>query len=172
MRTVNNPFDTIEKLQNSVIQHGPSSSRIYLMKLKKEDHPSIIPALLALARVNRYGKIFAKIPAWAENEYLAQGFHREASVPGFYEGETDALFMAHFLTRERGTVGAEAENMIDGNITIAKEKSQLADTGAGSDNALPFTMRRLTPNEAGSLTNLYGMVFESYPPNLPRHWRT
>lgn len=162
MRTVNNPFDEIEKLQNSVIQHGPSSSRIYLMKLKKEDHPSIIPALLALARTNRYGKIFAKIPAWAEKEFLSQGFQREASVPGFYNAETDALFMAHFLTEARATVGAEMQAVIEEIVALAKKKSALAPDESAAD-ATPFSLRRLTPDDAGDLTNLYGMVFESYP---------
>ncbi len=162
MRTVNSPFDSIEKLQNSVIQHGPSSSRIYLMKLKKEDHPSIIPALLELAATNHYGKIFAKIPAWAEKEFLSQGFHREASVPGFYNTETDALFMAHFLTKERASVGADMQAVIEENITLSQRKSTLAQRDVAAE-APPFALRRLTPDDADALTKLYGMVFESYP---------
>lgn len=159
MRTVNTPFDTIEKLQNSVIQHGPSSSRIYLMKLKPEDYPSIIPALLELARTNRYGKIFAKVPAWAKEEFITEGFVHEASVPGYFNGDVDALLLSSFPDTARAKVGVEMREAIEDNILLAKEKAATPPELP----PLPYSLRRLTPDDAFALTSLYGKVFESYP---------
>ncbi|MDT8325096.1 MAG: hypothetical protein RRA94_13375, partial [Bacteroidota bacterium] len=107
MRTVNSPFDTIEKLRNSVIQHGPSSDRIYLMKLKEEDYPEIIPELVRLAEGNRYGKIFAKVPSRVADGFLREGFDREAVVPGFYAGEDDAIFLGRYIKPGRREITPE-----------------------------------------------------------------
>lgn len=159
MRSVNTPFDIIEKLQHSLIQHGPKSDRIYLMKLTPEDYPSIIPALRDLARDNRYGKIFAKVPAWAREEFAAAGFVHEASVPGYYHGEVDALFLSAFPDPTRARAGEQTRATIADILRIAQEK-------AASPLELPpspYTLRRLTPDDAHALTILYGKVFESYP---------
>ncbi|MBR9977823.1 MAG: hypothetical protein KFH87_07020, partial [Bacteroidetes bacterium] len=153
MRTVNTPFDTIEKLQHSVIQHGPSSNRIYLMKLATEDYPSIIPPLIELGKQNRYGKIFAKIPAWAKDQFISHGFQQEASVPGFYGGEVDALFLANFLTAERARLTPEIKKTIEQNIALTRKKSSDVD---GDTANTRFALRRLTPENAHALTSLYG----------------
>lgn len=159
MRTVNTPFDTIEKLQNSLIQHGPSSSRIFLMRLKHEDHPSIIPKLLEMARNNHYGKVWARVPDWTKEEFISHGFVHEASVPGFFNGDVDALFLSYFHDTARAKAGVEMQDAIEGNIMLAKEKSTPVETAS----PLPFTLRRLTPDDAFALTSLFGQVFESYP---------
>lgn len=159
MRSVNTPFDIIEKLQHSVIQHGPKSDRIYLMKLAPEDYPSIIPALQDLARANHYGKIFAKLPAWAREEFAAAGFVHEASVPGYYNGDVDALFLSVFPDPTRAKVEEEARATVENVLRIAHEKA----VSPPELPPLPYVLRRLTPDDAHALTSLYGKVFESYP---------
>ncbi|MBN1449266.1 MAG: putative beta-lysine N-acetyltransferase [Bacteroidetes bacterium] len=160
MRTVNTPFDTTEKIRNSVIQHGPSSNRIYLMKLKEEDYPAVVPDLIEMAQRNRYGKIFAKVPAWALEGFLEKGFVKEAEVPGFYNGDTDALFLGMFMTEKRRHVSDAVRKSIADIIGLAESK---AGKSAEDTGDTPFTLRRLTTEDAAALTQLYGRVFESYP---------
>ncbi len=163
MRTVNTPFDSIEKLRNSVIQHGPSSNRIYLMKLVRDDHPDIIPDLVKMAEENRYGKIFAKVPSWAVDQFLENKFTKEAEVPGFYNGETDAVFLGRFLKDERQEVPKDIRDKISEIITIAESKAGQVTERQDEDDEPPFALRRLAQEDAHTLTKLYAKVFESYP---------
>ena len=70
--------------------------------------------------------------------------------------------MAHFLSEERASVGIEMQDVIEGNVDLAREKSSPIETSAEAAD-FPFALRRLTPDDAHALTGLYGMVFESYP---------
>lgn len=160
MRTVNSPFDTIEKLRNSVIQHGPSSDRIYLMKLKEEDYPAIIPELVRLAEESHYGKIFAKVPSRVVDGFLGEGFEKEAVVPGFYAGDDDALFLGRYLKPARREITPELRSRMQEIIALARQKR--GEAGEEAD-VTPFALRRLHTDDAASLTRLYGSVFESYP---------
>ncbi len=68
-------MDRIETLRCSLIQHGPHSDRIYLMKLHDGDVPGILDDLSTLARDRGYSKIFAKVPArhlihFKEHDYV------------------------------------------------------------------------------------------------------
>jgi hypothetical protein len=49
--------DTLEKIGNSQIQHGPDNDRIYLIKLDPADLPDIADQLDALATERGYTKI-------------------------------------------------------------------------------------------------------------------
>lgn len=160
MRTVNSPFDTIIKLRNSVIQHGPSSNRIYLMKLKPEDYPDIIPELTTMAETHQYGKIFAKVPSHCLAGFLEHGFEKEAVVPGYYAGEDDAIFLGKYVRKERRNVSDEARSAMEQVIAVAGEKSTERSDDLGFP---PFSMRQLRPDDAEALTRLYGAVFASYP---------
>jgi len=160
MRTVNAPFDNIDKLRNSLIQHGPSSNRVYLMKLDPADHPAIVDDLIQLARQNRYGKIFAKVPSWTEEEFRSRAFLREAAVPNYYKGEADALFMSYFTNDDRGRLSDEQRHRIADILAIAQEK---ASTATENNKDLPFAIRKLGRDDVSDLTRIYGIVFESYP---------
>lgn len=160
MRTVNSPFDTIEKLRNSLIQHGPSSDRIYLMKLKADDYPDIIPELIHLAEEHHYGKIFAKVPSRVADGFLMEGFDREAVVPGFYAGDDDAVFLGRYLKPARREISPEQRGKMEDIVGLAQQKRGAS---AEAAPAPPFTLRRLDATDAAALTRLYGAVFESYP---------
>jgi len=53
----------VEKLNNSLIQHGKENDRVYLMKLDERDLSDILEELNRLAEDSGYTKIFAKVPA-------------------------------------------------------------------------------------------------------------
>jgi putative beta-lysine N-acetyltransferase len=152
--------DTVEVLRNgSKIQHGKLNDRIYLMKLAEEDCPEIIDALQSLAKENNYTKIFCKVPKWAGPLFMGNGYMLEAFVPKFYNNLVDAFFVSKFLSSDR---------LLDIETTRLNELSRLLsekDNGnIGKKKVDPaFRVRRLGPEDVGSITKIYAEVFQSYP---------
>ena len=94
--------DRIETIgKESIIQHGKRNDRIYLIKLEKEDCPGLPDTLRSLAEENGYTKIFCKVPEWVAPLFFADGYMTEAIVPGFYQGNESAFFLAKFLDSDR-----------------------------------------------------------------------
>lgn len=152
--------DIIEKIGNSIIQHGKSSNRIYLMKLDKNDYPQIINHLQELAELNNYSKFFVKIPSQYSEEFLKMGFKTEAKVPGFYNGNEDALFLSKFLDIKRASVDIGTSDTIKSNIDIALKKSNNKSARTLQDE---FSLRKLEIKDSSKLAKLYKAVFKTYP---------
>ena len=94
--------DRIETLPGgSIVQHGPNSDRIYLMKLAAEDPAQLAGRLDALASRHGYSKILAKIPAGAKQAFLDRGYSIEARVPRFFDGQKECLFLGKYLSSWR-----------------------------------------------------------------------
>ncbi len=66
-------YDTVEKIGNSLIQHGPMNDRIYLMKLGQDQVKQILDRLGDLAEERGYSKIFAKVPDEHRSVFEAHG---------------------------------------------------------------------------------------------------
>ena len=151
-------IDTIEKIGNSLIQHGQYNDRIYLMKLDREDMPELPARLVAMARDRGYSKIFAKIHAESRAPFEEQGYLQEALVPGFYDGRRDAAFMGRFLTAARETDDRAAETRRNLELAEARWGQGLPDEtepGPAIDPA--------TPDDAEEMSQVYRDVFPSYP---------
>lgn len=143
-------------LGRSLVQHGKQNDRIYLMKLNPEDRDQIVDDLDSLAKEEEYSKIFAKVPASMEEEFLGYDYTVEARVKGLFNGEEDGLFMGKFLTRDRAVV--ENEQTITQVLDIALSKSnehRKADSG--------FHVKPMETAHAEAMADLYTKVFESYP---------
>jgi len=151
--------DTCETLGRSEIQHGPYSNRIYLMKLDERDLPVILEKLEKLASEHGYTKIFAKVPVDAEAEFLNGGYRREASIPGFYRGSADAVFLGRYLDPSRAEPGnqAELEQVLELAEAKARRKPQERDLPEG------FSLFRCRPGHVEEMSRLYQEVFPSYP---------
>jgi len=151
--------DTCETLGHSEIQHGPYSNRIYLMKLDRRDLPDIIAKLDQLTSEHGYTKIFAKVPVDAEGEFLNGGYRREASIPGFYGGSANAVFLGRYLDPSRAKPGNQAE--LEQVLELAKAKS----CREPRECALPegFSFFRCRPEHVEEMSRLYQEVFPSYP---------
>ena len=94
--------DVIEKIgSGSIIQHGKLNDRIYLMKLHKQDYAGILDQLVKLAQKNAYTKLFCKVPGDVLPEFINSGFNIEATIPGFYNGQSDVFFMAKYYDDAR-----------------------------------------------------------------------
>jgi putative beta-lysine N-acetyltransferase len=151
-------FDTIEKIDHSVVQHGPNSDRIYLMKLSDQDLPDLLDKLDRLAEQQDYSKIFAKAPLPVKEMFASHDYVEEASVPGFYKGQTDGVFLAKYIDpqREREPAQKKIEHIID----LSEEKAKQAEPEIPDG---PLTIRPLEESDADALAEVYQEVFESYP---------
>lgn len=159
-------YDIKQPWGNSLIQHGKSNDRIYLMKLDPEDAESIIVYLDDLAVKNGYGKIFAKVPARFRNLFMEKGYVREASVPGFYGGNEDALFLGKFFSEARKTDDDRVR--IEEVIIKATEKKSCPGSDARDRTPLSprtekITFRKAIESDVPEICRVYGKVFSSYP---------
>lgn len=151
-------YDTIEKIGRSMIQHGPYNDRIYLMKLDTDDMPDLPLRLEAMARARGYSKVFAKIPADQSETFEAQGYRREALVPGFYNGRQDAAFLGLYLSEERRRNIFEEETRK--NLELAERKAEKGH----SRTATPApAIVRAAADDVEEMSVVYREVFPSYP---------
>lgn len=151
--------DSIETFgKGSLLQHGKSNERVYLMKLKPGDFPDIIPAINRLARSEGYSKIFCKVPGWAAPGFISDGFVVEAFVPGFYQGRTPAFFVSKFLNSDR-LLGIEHDKLTELGTMLSKPED------AGNKVRLPEEMRirKLDEKYTEEVAAIYREVFKTYP---------
>lgn len=153
-------YDKIEKLENSIIQHGKSNERVYLMKLSKEDFPEIINEIENLAEEENYSKIFAKIPSWAKKKFEEEGYEAEAEIPNFYRGELNTYFFSKFIKESRSNLSNEQEKEIKKNIKLAESKKNKFTQLKTNPS---FHIRNLTIEDIDKLSELYKLVFKTYP---------
>lgn len=151
-------LDNVEHLENSLIQHGPESDRIYVMKLAKEDRFTLPRKLDALASEQNYTKIFAKVPLWAVPSFEGEGYCKEAFIPDFYNGRTGVYFMCKYFDEDRRELSKEVRAKVKKNLNLAKQADPL-------DESLPegLHMRELGEEDSSLLTSIYDKVFDHYP---------
>jgi len=151
-------LDLIEKIDGSVIQHGPHNDRIYLMRMGKGDAMDVVARLDAMAKRNGYGKIFAKVPAWVWDTFKSAGYLKEAIIPGFFSGKTDGLFIAKFLAPER-------------QISKTDEKAfrsiKTTDLGPAESSKLTgeteYPVESIRSEDAKEISGIYRNNFKTYP---------
>jgi putative beta-lysine N-acetyltransferase len=150
--------DVKEKLGQSEIQHGPFSDRVFLMKLAREDFPEIVFLMDELVEVRGYTKIFAMIPEYALERFLADGYEEEARVPGLYRGTEDGFFLGKYLGEERRK---------ERQPELVRDILQTARAKAGSGTEVPleagFSWRLTEPGDAPQMAEVFRQVFGSYP---------
>ena len=151
--------DTIERIQDACIQHGPLNQRVYLMKMGSSEPGKLIFSIEQLAAEKGYTKIFAKVPATKSSAFLQAGYKQEASVPGFYRGQEDALFFCKYLINSRRE--EKHPEVLDQIQTLAEQIKPVERDAAISD--VSFLIRPCCPKDAPEMSELYAMVFPSYP---------
>lgn len=151
--------DKIEMFNGALIQHGPVSNRIYLMKFNRADPKKLISAMEKLTKNNDYTKIFAKIPAHLEEIFLDSGYQKEAEIPGFFHGQQAAFFLGRYLDpqRQKESSVKKVEEII--NLACKKEEKQIIPRSLPNEAIL----RRCIPDDAERMSSLYKEVFKSYP---------
>ncbi len=150
--------DTIEKLGNSLIQHGPRNERIYLMKVSGQDLPDIIQDMERLADEHGYTKAFVKAPLQVKGLFRQEGYVEEARIPGFYYGTEDGVFLGKYF---------DAERSMDPHADKVQEILELARDKAAHDEITSppekVQFYEAAPDDAEAMTEVYKAVFDSYP---------
>lgn len=149
--------DRIDNLLGAVIQHGPSSNRIYIMHTGTASPAQLVKEVDRLGEQKGYTKIFAKVPASASRVFLDNGYVTEAEIPGFFNGRETAHFLARYLDRKRSCI--HDRDTINGIIASAK---------AAQVKSLPplpekFRLQLCRPDNATEMSNIYRTVFPTYP---------
>lgn len=150
--------DDIDRLGQSLIQHGKYNDRIYLMKLAREDLPGLLQQLDHLAEEHRYSKIFAKVQKSAQSHFTNSGYVAEAEIPGFFGGREEVIFFGKYLTEERSREQQPA--LVRDVLTAARAK---ADSGKGSPLPGSYRLREAGPQHVAAMAELYRQVFATYP---------
>lgn len=145
----------------SLIQHGKSSDRVYLMSAADEDMPGLLNELERLAARERYGKIFAKAPSRWGREFAVADYRVEAEVPGFYGGRETGLFLGKFLKEERAAIAAGDE--IAAVLALCAQKGAAGPAPSKPSADDPYLIRLCTPADCDAMAELYHRVFPSYP---------
>ncbi|MDD4239137.1 MAG: putative beta-lysine N-acetyltransferase [Desulfotomaculaceae bacterium] len=149
--------DIITSIGNSLVQHGNYNDRIYLMKLSRGDFPDIIDTLDKMAQDNGYSKIFAKVPQYAKEGFIKNGFIIEANIPDFYNGE-QAFFLAKFFNNQRRqNEKSEEINMVLEEAQKRATASEITEPGTG------VLYRICGMPDAPQMVQVYKKVFETYP---------
>lgn len=151
--------DVIEKIGNSVIQHGENNDRIYLMKLCIEEASELLVDLNLLAYKHKYTKIFTKIPSSARELLINHGYLKEAYIPGFFAGKEDGIFMSKYFDYERKNNKNKEE--LSNVLKVCFNKAEKVETILNLKEGFDF--RRIKPKDAYQAANLYKRVFETYP---------
>lgn len=152
-------YDTIITLGNSLLQYGSLNDRIYLMKLSRNDFPEIIPKLDSLADQNNYTKIFAKVPDYAKDIFLSEGYESEAHIPGFFNGNESVYFLSKYFSPNRKRM--KNSNLIKDVLKTAEEKYA---SGVGIPIlADVYHARQCQPEDIPEIAQLYRLVFKTYP---------
>jgi beta-lysine N6-acetyltransferase len=151
--------DVRQQLGSSLIQHGKSSDRIYVMELADEDMPSLIEDLEKLARARRYSKIFAKVPGRWRHLFRQAGYRSEAVIPHFFAGREEGHFMGRFLDPRRSLTRSTAT--LQQIIHLSLKKAELEMDKARLPPGLD--LRQCLVEDVESMSNLYRLVFASYP---------
>lgn len=151
-------YDTVEKFQSTIIQHGPHNNRIYLMKLYEADASDIIQAMDEMAHKKGYGKILAKVPGSLSPFFEQCSYLVEAAIPGFLRGDEEIIFMGKYFSPERRVethqdkikkILAMAQNGTTGGIRNHYEGKDM--------------IHRCSPSDAEEMSSVYQKVFRTYP---------
>lgn len=150
--------DVKERIGKSEVQHGPFSDRVFLMRLAREDFPGILFQLDELAEVHGYTKLFAMIPEYARERFVADGYEEEARVPGLFRGVEDGFCMGKYLDEKRRR--EQKPELVREVLAAARTKS-----ASGAEIPLPpgFSWRLTEPGDAERIADVFRQVFGSYP---------
>lgn len=148
--------DVITTIGASTVQHGPTSNRIYVMKLAPADLPGILDDLDDLADREGYTKIFAKVPASVCDSFVSRGYVVEARVPRLFRDREDGYFLSLF----RDAARARDDRPLDAVLAAAR-----AAASNGCAHPLPSgaVCSPASPVDAPAIAALYRDVFATYP---------
>ncbi|NTV48706.1 MAG: putative beta-lysine N-acetyltransferase [Geobacteraceae bacterium] len=154
--------DIIETIGSSIIQHGPTNDRLYLVKLHPDDSSQIIGQLDQLANACGYSKIFAKVSRWSIGRFVAAGYETEASIPAFFPDGAAVCFMGKYLTSARRT--EFSPHIVQEVLAVSKVQGTIRPLVPLPSGC---TARVAQEVDAAEMAAVYREVFATYP--FPTH---
>jgi beta-lysine N6-acetyltransferase len=175
--------DRLLRIGSSLVQHGPDSDRVYVMRIAPGDVRLVLDEAESLATRNSYGKIVVKARASDFGELARRGYRVEAVVPRFHEGGESGLFAGKFLEAGRATprdpriqevveagraahARALAETGPDdrpGSSVEPPTSPAAMSNGGGMPRGEVVVVDEAGPEDLDELAACYAEVFESYP---------
>lgn len=149
--------DVVEEIGDSIIQHGKSNDRIYIMKCYENDLNEIKRKIDTLINKNKYSKIVAKVSKDKEKFFYNMGFELEAEIPSFYKGEVDGVFLSKYIDKERKKT---QDDNLDKIIEVSLSKNNNAKE---VDLTKKYEVKKLEEKDAQEMAKIYKKVFETYP---------
>lgn len=150
--------DVVEKIAGATVQHGEFNDRIYLMKMNDDiSAKQVIASIEELALENNYGKIFVKTPQSRYLSFLENGYEIEATIPGFYNGIEQAIFMVKYLDLERREL--EKPALVQEVIEVSKDKETIHAQGLPAG----YSLKELSLDDAYEMAQIYAQIFPTYP---------
>jgi beta-lysine N6-acetyltransferase len=150
--------DTVVTIGRSIIQHGPANDRVYLMKLHPEDAPDFVDYLDRLALSRNYSKVFAKVPSWSMDRFVAAGYEQEASIPAFFPDGSAACFMGKYFSDARRQ--EPQPQLVQDVLAAAKEQEPVCRPAPLPDG---FSARVAGEGDSNEMAAVYREVFATYP---------
>ncbi|WP_321479600.1 putative beta-lysine N-acetyltransferase [uncultured Bacteroides sp.] len=144
-----------KKIFQSHLSHNKENNRIYLMEMHTDDFPEIINHMDILARANNYTKLFAKVPAKYGPTFIRNGYFIEACIPGFYNGQEDAMFLMKYSSEERKQPESKALAAFQ-DLLLQPSTSE----GTSNHNCVLQTLKETDITE---MISIFKKVFPSYP---------
>ncbi len=127
------------------------------MSLHPDDLPVITGHLDDLSETYGFTKIFVKVKSIYSPEFYRSGYHMEALVSGYFNGQDDAFFMAKYFDEERCLPEKEALSLFENMLLDGTKRSILKQTKTS------FNVKPLNENNADAIATVFRSVFETYP---------
>lgn len=155
-------MDVMKKVGNSLLQHGKSSNRVYLMSLDSKDIKMVLEEIEHLVDNYNYSKVIAKISEDLIEPFENAGYIKEAIVRGYFQGKKDGIFVAKYYSEERKIdKNYDAQKDII-NLALKKRKYPTKKSNKNLEKDR-FMLRRLIITDASEAVKVYKKVFETYP---------
>jgi lysine 2,3-aminomutase len=152
--------DIIEKVGDSLIQHGQLNNRIYLLKTGNNDLRGLINRLDQMAVEMGYTKIFGKVRAEHYPLFVLHGYRSEACIPGFFKGQADCILASKFFDKDRAVVDKKELKSFTG--LFKDGMNNLLDTRIDQTDH-EFDLVNLDHEDAFAITEIFKQVFATYP---------
>ena len=150
--------DKIDKIGDSIIHHGKSSNRVYVMSLDYNDLQSITQKLDNLASEKGYTKIVVKTPVCYKDVFESCGYKIEAVIPKFYDAEKDGCFICKYLDDKR-----KIDPFNEKCVEILELCKQVTSEPYGATLKDGYICRQAIEKDIPEMADVYGKVFRSYP---------
>lgn len=140
---------------HSKVQHGKVNDRVFLKDYQYEKDPYLLNQLHLMAKTYQYGKIIAKTPPQAKEQFTKYAFEEEAYIPAYFNGEVGCYFMAKYCRKERKRV--RDKSLVINNL---KRLNLTEDRSIGDLNEA-YYIRQLTFDDIDRMVAVYKDVFSS-----------